>query len=183
MRNVTIPKGFVLAMRASVSFALYGTPHLLRACGPAWILVSRWGNSGELMTLSWTGAGVEPGDAAAPPDLAPRLTCLGLLMVGPDARPGCDFLLTRRQPGRIPVAGTFLPCEGYACLEARESGLHLTATGRHGGRGRRTSRLPAASPCAATGCMPDAATPHAWRLSAQAGRWIGEVGPGSGSPG
>ncbi len=174
MRDYKVAKGFVVAMRGSIGLADCRAPQRVTLCRHVWIIVSRWGGSGEFLTVSLTAAGAELDSAEAPPSLAPALTGFGRLAPDPEGRPERTFLFARQLPKGLPVGGGFLPAEGYARLEMHEGGLRLTAAGRYA----RTVGPdgPPDLPRGGTWCRaPGVRGGKSWWLSARHRRWIGEV--------
>jgi hypothetical protein len=146
------PVGFVVAMRARLERA---------GADPRreWLIVSRWGADGRYLSLSCCAAPA-PDGGLAPLGLAPRSTALGVLLQWPMARTPC-FLLVRRLPPGMVLAGRFVPMDGYVRLGERAGGLHLMAEGRH------------ARPRAA----------GAWRLRGIRAPWSGEFFDAGAPPG
>jgi hypothetical protein len=164
-----IAGAFVLAMRAELATAPYGSPHAIGAARPEWLIVSRWGLAGECLSLSRTGVPALADDTA-PANLHPRETFFGLRVPG-SANETC-FLLLRHLPAEIPVAGSFLPTDGFVRLAGPMSTLRLTAAGRHAHiRGRGTDgTLYGDVPCPPE----DAEGATAWSIDATRRPWLGE---------
>jgi hypothetical protein len=190
-----IPEGFVVAMRASVALACEGPPFRPDRRLTDWLIVSRWGVGAEYLTIAFSG--VPAGDAeAAPVGLEPQATVLGRLAWEDQASAESIFILLRKRPPGIPLAGEFIPIEGFARV-ARNSGngaLRLAAAGRHapsssgranghhvpGDDDRRPQgggwEVPAEVQRLRPGFAGAGAVPGvAWRLSARQRPWIGEM--------
>lgn len=189
-----IPEGFVVAMRASIALACEGPPFRPDKRLTDWLIVSRWGVGAEYLTIAFSG--VPTGDAeAAPIGLEPQATVLGRLAWEDPASAESIFILLRKRPPGIPLAGEFMPVEGFARV-ARNSGngaLRLAAAGRHarcGGRAAPSNEGRAsgnghhaqgggdapAEQRRRPGFPGNGAVPGvAWRLSARQRPWIGEM--------
>ena len=89
--------GFVVAMAADVGTAKYERPSRIVRTRREWLIVSRWGPEGEYLTLSSTRA-TPDAVSPAPIGLAPRSTCLGVLLSEGPQDPVSTFLLVRRLP-------------------------------------------------------------------------------------
>lgn len=124
----TVAEAFVLAMRAELAAAPYGAPYATDPPRSEWLIVSRWGAAAEYLTLSRTGIAAWD-DGQAPEGLHPRETFLGVRVASPATEP-C-FLLLRHQPCSTPVAGDFLPSDGFVRLSGPTGALRLAAAGRH----------------------------------------------------
>jgi len=133
--------GFVVAMHAKLEFA-NGT-----RCRE-WLILARWGGSGQFLSISRTGVRARGG--AAPLGLKPRSTALARLMLLPNPRGRLTFLLSPRLPRGIELAGDFIRTEGV---------VHLYKdAAKASGEGRCTSGR-------TRGC---------WRLAAIRAAWSGE---------
>ncbi len=164
-----VAEAFVVAMRADMADAPYGAPFEARPPRPEWIIVSRWGLSAEYLSLSRTGQPA-PGDGAAPPNLQPRETFFGVRTAGPAVEP-C-FLLLRHLPADLPVAGLFLPTDGFVRLAGPTSMLRLVGAGRHA---HMLGRQNGVTLCADVPCPPEGAEgARAWNIAAYRQPWLGE---------
>jgi hypothetical protein len=109
-------------------------------------------------------------DGCAPQGLHPRRTWFGVL--GPELPTGQDeavFLLNRRLPTGLRVAGLFTPAEGYIRLRQAEDGrLQLVAVARELGG---TDDSPGPSSPSLPTAEHDS---HAWMLTAEHRPWAGE---------
>lgn len=152
--RTAIPAAFAIAMQGSTAPAA----SLPRRRADEWFIVSRW--SGYL-TIARTGTATVPA-AAAPLGLAPRATMLGVLAWEAPTGTECVFLLARRPPHALPLAGSFMPAAGVAWITAGGGRLHLLALGRH---------LRLAGPARAVRSPP-------WRLDAEQRDWVGEAAEG-----
>lgn len=136
--------GFVMGMRA----------RLTTTWSPAWdewIIVSRWGEAGEHLSVGRTKIPALPGQDA-PIDLTPRQTALASLLRLPFDSGPPTFLFVQRQPVSVSVAGRFASAEGYVRLHGRDARSRLRAEGR---------------------CLAGASRP-AWHIEAVRVAWIGE---------
>lgn len=165
----SVAEAFVLAMRGELAEAPYSAPYAAHPPRAEWLIVSRWGMSAEYLTVSRTGVAAS-GEAQAPEGLHPRETFLGVRVASPDAEP-C-FLLLRHLPGGTPVAGDFLPTDGFVRLAGPTNALRLIAAGRHAHlRGQRNGAVVYGDvPCPPEGA--DGA--QAWSISALRRPWRGE---------
>ncbi len=169
MAERKVAEAFVVAMRAELGDAPYGAPFDVQPARPEWLIVSRWGLSAEYLSLSRTGI-TAPTDGLAPGNLQPRETFFGVRVAGPALEP-C-FLLLRHLPPDMPVAGLFLPTDGFVRLSGPTGVLRLVAAGRQAHlRGRRNG----VALCADVPCPPDGADgASAWSINAQRRPWVGE---------
>jgi hypothetical protein len=165
-----IAEAFVLAMRAEVTLAPYGAPYVPQLVRPEWLIVSRWGAMSEYLSLSRTGVPAER-DGVAPDSLQPRETFFGLRVAGPAVEP-C-FLLLRQLPPDMPVAGAFLPTDGFVRLTGPTTALRLMAAGRHAHvRGRCNGATRYAD---VPHPPPEAEGATAWSINAIRRPWLGDV--------
>ncbi len=167
--NRLVAEAFVLAMRADFAEAPYDAPYAARPAGSEWLIVSRWGPSAEYLSVSRTGVAAA-GEGPAPDGLHPSLTMLGLRVPGPANEP--SFLLLRHQPADVPVAGSFVPSDGFARLAGPTAMLRLTAAGRCAHLRGEAQGQPCFAdvpqpPCGASGAL-------AWSLSATRRPWLGD---------
>jgi|SRR3984885_12125118 hypothetical protein len=112
--------GFVVAMRAK----------LLNAPNPArfeWLIVSRWGNEGENLSIGWTSQPALSGEA--PINLTPNKTSLAVLPPETAADTPATFRLAPSLPGQVMVAGEFVPAEGYVRLYGAGLSLRVRLKG------------------------------------------------------
>lgn len=167
-----IAESFVIAMFAEIAFGAYEEPFRIKNRANDWLIVSRWGLDAEYLTISRTEtpSAVRNG---APIGLTPRATFFGLLSPVHPAGVDSLFLLVRRLPPGITVAGAFLPSDGFACLSGAGKPQLLAAAGRyahslgHTGAGELRGDVPDPPPAA------DHAL--AWHMTAERRPWIGEV--------
>jgi hypothetical protein len=135
--------GFVVAMRAKLIGA--SRPPL-----DEWIIVSRWGAHGENLSIGWTSLPAADGDA--PIGLVPCQTGFAVRRERSSLWTPATFRLAALLPDRIPVAGAFVPAQGYVRLYGTGSNLHLRSEGQ----------------CLQPGLRAD------WNLEATRAIWIGE---------
>jgi hypothetical protein len=169
MADRTVAEAFVLAMRAELADAPYGAPYATEPAQREWLIISRWGQSAEYLTLSRTGIAADD-SVQAPEGLYPRETFLGVRVASPPTEP-C-FLLLRHQPCGTAVAGDFVPSDGFIRLSGPTGALRLTGAGRHALlRGvRNGSTIYADVPWPPEG----AAGAQAWAITAMRCPWRGE---------
>ncbi len=94
-----------------------------------WIIVSRWGEAGEHLSVGRTRVPALPGQEA-PIDLRPRQTALASWSRSPLGSGPPAFLFVRRQPASVSVAGRFAPVEGHVRLYGDDAMPRLRARGR-----------------------------------------------------
>ena len=168
--------GFVIALAGEVGTASYERPNRILRERREWLIASRWGRDGEYISLSSTR---QTPDACspAPIGLVPRITCLGVLL-SPSGKDEVDtFLLVRRLPPGITVAGSFSPAYGYVRLYGPVGGLRLTAAARHSADvGRRDGGLVAWDP---PNGLPNRRTGAAWHIEARRRSWAVEFVEGA----
>src|ERR1700722_12361632 len=92
--GAALEKGLVLAMSANIAFSEYGRPTAIHRRAREWIVVSRWGEEGEYLTISTAGECTDNAPSA-PGGLRPRQTLLGLLVCDASHEPSSTFLLVR----------------------------------------------------------------------------------------
>jgi hypothetical protein len=117
-------------MAADVGTAKYERPSRILRTRREWLIVSRWGPEGEYLTLSSTRA-TPDAISPAPIGLAPRSTCLGVLLSEGPEDPISTFLLVRRLPPDVTVAGTFSPADGFVRLYGPVGAMRLTGSARY----------------------------------------------------
>jgi len=156
MRLHMMPQGFVVAMRGWALGGLATAPWQTVAETGCWLVVSRWGVTGEFLSVGH--AGVPTASGLPPVGLTPEASCLGLLGPGgPASKRPARFPLQARAPRGIPLAGCFLPASGVARIDRRRGVLRLTLLARFS-RGRSNSW-----------------TAGVWRIEAVQVPWIGEA--------
>ena len=99
-----------------------------RAPSKEWIIVSRWGDGGEYLSLARTLVPA-PGGSPMPIGLAPRHTALAMLSAAPADIGLQRFLIVRDLPSSIGVAGRFLALDGCVGLRCDASNLRLRGQG------------------------------------------------------
>ncbi|SDE03385.1 hypothetical protein [Belnapia rosea] len=173
-----LPAGFLMAMRGSLAEAPYGAPHRSGPPRPEWLILCRWGEAGEFLTIGRAGPAEGPEDAPPPLGLRPHATLLGLGLAAMGE--GDSFLLVRYLPPGLTVAGTFHPSDGIVRLSGPASVLRLEAAGRYAHRraigeaGEQRLDLPDPAKGVADAL--------AWRLDARRVPWLGEfLAPGGGA--
>jgi hypothetical protein len=160
--------GFVIAMAANIEFAACALPSRILHRTAEFLIVSRWGDDGEFLSVSRTGAASGSADDA-PIGLSPVSTWVGLLLSEEAGETESRFLLLRRLPEGLLVAGSFIPAEGYLRLTRDIATLHLKAEGRHADC---LDRQISAQDDAADEPRPSAAI--AWHIAAVRRPWSGE---------
>ena len=123
-----LKNGFVVAMAAEISLAFYERPVAVLRKVNQWIIVSRCGPNLEFMTAANAAGTVAP-NVDAPIGLAPINTAVGILMS--ETASESMFLLVRRQPIQLPVAGAFFPADGYMRIFETQGTVGLRSEGRH----------------------------------------------------
>jgi hypothetical protein len=160
--------GFVVAMRGVVTICQYDRPTAGLRTTPQWLIVSRWGADGEFLTVS--SAGTIGADEPRPPAaLSPHNTLVGLLLSEDEEERETTFLLVRRFPAGITVAGTFFPADGYARVFGPLEQLRMVSEGRHahsrGVRGGTVVINDVPDPA------PDAPGTLSWHIRSERQRW------------
>lgn len=159
--------GFVVAMAADIEFAACALPSRILHRKSEHLIASRWGDDGEFLAVSRTGIACGPGDA--PIGLSPLSTWVGLLLSEDRGEIESRFLMLRRLPTGLTIAGSFIPAEGYLRLRRRDAALKLKAEGRHADC---LDRPDAAT--AAPGDDPRPSAAIAWHIEAVQRPWAGQ---------
>lgn len=171
--------GFVVAMAATVSIADYERPAEIIRRLRRWAVVSRFGPENEYLTVSVAEAMQQEQDEG-PIGLAPIKTVLGILLSEDEPNGESTFLLLRRLPREIKIAGLFFPAEGYAQLNGAFGTLQLRSKGRHAhSRGLLNGqdiRIDVPDPA------PGAKWTMAWHIQAARRPWAGEFFVSAQSP-
>jgi hypothetical protein len=162
-------------MDAAVGTARYDRPNHILRTRREWLVVARWGVQGEFLTLSSTRSPPPLGRAAAPIGLSPRCTCLGILAAEDPADGASSFILVRRLPAGVVVAGTFAPADGFVRVLGDGPTLSLSGAARH------ARCIGWSGPASACTDGPDPVlqshSPAAWHIDAQRRPWVGEFVP------
>jgi hypothetical protein len=116
------PTGFVVAMRAKL---LYVAPLPARF---EWVIVSRWGPSGDHLALGWTLLPALPNEV--PVNLIARQTSLAVLTDIGSTDVATSFQLAPSLPDDTTVAGDFVPAKGYVRLFGNAPSLRLVSKGQ-----------------------------------------------------
>jgi hypothetical protein len=166
-----LKRGFVVAMAAEFSFAVYDRPATILRKVKQWIIVSRCGPNSEFVTVANAAGMVTPGDA--PLGLTPIKTAVGIL--SSESEDEITFLLVRQRPPVLPIAGAFFPADGHMRIVNKQGTLELLGVGRHAhslGRldGRRI-RKDVPDPA------PNARGARAWHIHGIRQVWVGELLP------
>ena len=163
--------GFVVAMAATVSLANYERPVEIIKRLKRWAVVSRFGPENEYLTVSVAEA-MSQEQTEGPISLAPAKTVLGLLLAEDEPNGESTFLLLRRRPPGIKIAGLYFPAEGYAQISGAFDSLQLRTKGRHAhSRGLLNGqdiRVDVPDPA------PGAKWTMAWHIEAARRPWAGE---------
>ena len=163
--------GFLVAMAADVGTARYERPSRIIRTRREWLIVSRWGPEGEFLTLSSTRLTPDT-FSPAPIGLTPRSTCLGVLLSTQPDDSVCTFLLVRRLPPDVTVAGTFSPADGFVRLHGPVGQMRLTGSARYAHSIGWSKSGPVC------GDVPDPAPnargAAAWHIEAERRSWEGE---------
>lgn len=162
-------QGFVVAMAAEISFAAYEHPAAIQRKVMQWIIVSRCGPNSEFVTVANAAGVVKPG-CGTPLGLAPIKTGVGVLTSESDDE--IAFLLVRRRPPVLPVAGAFFPADGHIRIVCRYGKLELFGVGRHAQSRERALRKDVPDPA------PNARGALAWHIHGIRREWVGELIPG-----
>ena len=164
--------GFVVAMAATVSIANYAKPAEIIRQLRRWAVVSRFGPENEYLTVSVAEAMLSQEQIEGPIGLAPAKTVLGVLLSEDESNRESTFLLLRRLPPGIKIAGLFFPAEGYAQISGAFDSLQLRTKGRHAhSRGLLNGqdiRIDVPDPA------PGAKWTMAWHIEAARRPWAGE---------
>jgi hypothetical protein len=165
--------GFVVAMAAEIDLARYEQPTSILRRIRRWLVVSRLGPDGGHLTLSESGV-LSHTPNEAPIGIQPTKTLVGILLSEGEGAT-CTFILARKRPDGLQLAGTFFPAEGYVHLLGPIDSLRLQAAGRHAhSRGRhegREVRNYIADPA------PNSKLAIAWHINATRKPWPGEFIP------
>jgi hypothetical protein len=133
------PQNFKIAMVNELGLAAYERPHNIMRQIKEWLIVTRSGQNGDLLSVSDAG-GITTVPDRAPDDISPQNTMYGLLL-RENSEKGAVFLLVRHLPVGTNVEGTFFPVDGYARIYSEDGVLMLEASGRHAhSRGERDGR-------------------------------------------
>lgn len=135
--------GFVVAMRAK----LINLPLPARF---EWLIVSRWGNHLQHLSIGWTSQPATAGEA--PMNLTPSKTSLAVQPEVADAETPATFHLAPALPGQVTVAGDFAPAEGLVRLYGTGPQLRVRLKGQ---------------------CL-SCEVPNTWLIEATRANWIGE---------
>jgi hypothetical protein len=117
-------------MAAEIGTATYERPSRILRTRREWLIVARWGAEGQFATLSSTQI-TPDAFSPAPAGLAPRRTCLGVLLSEEAGDGVTAFLLVRRLPQGVTVRGTFSPADGFLRLYGWFADLRLTGMAFH----------------------------------------------------
>jgi hypothetical protein len=120
--------GFVVAMAAELSFAVYERPAAILRKLKQWMIVSRCGPNSEFVTIASAAGMVTPG-CDAPLGLTPIKTAVGIL--SSESADESSFLLVRQRPPVLPIAGAFFPADGHMRMIIGQGTLELLGVGRH----------------------------------------------------
>ncbi|TYC51316.1 hypothetical protein FMN50_22515 [Rhodobacterales bacterium] len=149
-----LPDKFRVAMFNRLGLGPYFQPARIETDLEEWLIVERFGRNGEYLVVSTAGTEQDPASFQAPPDLVEHKSMLGILIdIALDGE-GATFLFTRNLVGNQVVKGSFFPADGYVTLERHQSGIRLTAAGRHahdissGPRGPVFKHIPEPTPAA-----------------------------------
>jgi len=98
--------------------------------GDEWLIVERFGNDGEFLTVSDTKSNSNCEDSPqVPNNLEAKQTMLCILVE--ETENECRFLMVRRNDYKLKVDGKYFPVDGYALISLEEEKLVLHAGGRH----------------------------------------------------
>lgn len=160
--------GFVVAMAAELSFAAYHRPIAIQRKTRRWIIVSRCGPGSEFVTIASAAGKVEL-DADAPIGLAPINTAVGVLLS--ETAEELTFLMVRQQPTHFPIAGAFLPTDGYCRIFESQGTLQLRSEGRHAHSAKGPDSH---ARCDMPDPSPNARRALGWHVEAVRHHWVGE---------
>jgi len=164
--------GFVVAMAATVGIADYEKPAEIIRRLRRWAVVSRFGAENEYLTVSVAEAMGPQEQTEGPIGLTPAKTVVGLLLSEDEPNGESTFLLLRRLPPGIKIAGLYFPAEGYAQISGTFDSLQLRTKGRHAhSRGflkGQDIRIDVPDPA------PGAKWTMAWHIEAARRPWAGE---------
>src|SRR3978361_1906230 len=166
-----LAKSFVVAMAADCARSDYAKPTLIRSHSREWLIACRWGPDGEYLSIATAGAMPDPHGLAAPDTIAPIHSLFGVLVSESEKEASNTFLLVPQLPIRSEFAGPFLPADGYALLQQRET-ISLVCKTRYsqscGWLDGREVRKDIPDPA------PASAEAMSWHIEATRRNWIGE---------
>jgi hypothetical protein len=113
--------GFVVAMRARLLIPRARARF-------EWIIVSRSGQHGERLLISWTS--LSASSEEPPLDLVTHQTALAIGQGPLISSRSMTFLLCQSLPEGVLVAGDFLPARGYVKLYGTRPNLRVQSVGR-----------------------------------------------------
>jgi hypothetical protein len=160
-----------IAMYATIGTAAYNTPTLIEHQHDEWLVVSCWGGDANYLAVSRTGLTASAAEVA-PDGLQPATTFLGILIERAPEEAESTYLIVRRLPAGVSVAGVFLPADGFCSVVRAGGTITLRAAGRlahsighHSGKQVRKD-IPDPAP--------NSEFAFAWHIRATQRPWIGE---------
>lgn len=98
--------------------------------GYEWLIIERFGDDGEFLTVSDTKTKSNCKDnPQTPNNLQANHTMLCVLVE--ETKKECRFLMVRRNDYKLKLDGEYFPADGYALLSLEQEKLILHAGGRH----------------------------------------------------
>jgi len=94
-----------------------------------WLIISRWGDNGEFLTVSDTKSEKKPEDINAPKDLTENQTMICVLIQ--EFEDEAHFLMVRKDYDKLIIRGNYYPVDGYCKLFKKDGQLQINAGGRH----------------------------------------------------
>ena len=120
----------VLCNHISVARTNYLYPYKTDGDGYEWLILERFGDNGEFLTISDTNVKSSCKNISQTPnDLKADKTMLCVLVE--ETEKECRFLMVRRNDYQLNVDGNYFPADGYALVSLKQGKLVLHAGGRH----------------------------------------------------
>lgn len=124
-----IQKKFSKAFCNSLSMGGYLKPFDIKGNSQEWLIISRWGDNGELLTVSDTKSEKKADDIKAPKDIEENQTMICVLVQ--EFENEAYFLMVRKDYDKLTIKGKYYPVDGYCRLYLEDGLLKINAGGRH----------------------------------------------------